>query len=67
MVKNYTHLNDNSVKAETGNEHITGNTHNKERDAAPSDSIIRNLLNYSKALSVLSDKTTGNVHVILLN
>lgn len=33
----------------------------------PSDAVIRNILNYSKALSVLSDKLTGNISLILLN
>jgi hypothetical protein len=33
----------------------------------PSDSIIKNLLNFSKSLSVVTDNHTGNVHMILLN
>lgn len=34
--------------------------------STPSDSVIKNLLNYSKALSVSSD-STGNMHLVLLN
>ena len=33
----------------------------------PSNSVIKNLLNFSKSLSVVTDKHTGNVHMILLN
>lgn len=36
-------------------------------NASPSDATIMNLLNYSKALSVIQNSLTGNFSLILLN
>lgn len=67
MVKNYTQLDENSVKTNSDKNERNSSTPQDEGQTAPSSYTIMNLLNYSKALSVMSDKTTGNVHLILLN
>lgn len=36
-------------------------------NASPSESVIRNLLNYSKALAVIPERISGNYSLILLN
>lgn len=36
-------------------------------NASPSKSVIRNLLNYSKALAVIPDRISGNSSLFLLN
>jgi hypothetical protein len=36
-------------------------------NASPSESVIRNLLNYSKALAVIPDRISGNSGLFLLN
>ncbi|GEM_PF-2415244 len=51
-------LNLNSVQLR-GDEH--------ENQSLPSESVIKNLLNYSKALSVIPERYTDKVHLILLN
>ena len=47
------------------NVQLRGNEH--ELQSGPSESVIKNLLNYSKALSVIPDKGSDKVHLILLN
>jgi len=34
-------------------------------NTSPSESVIKNILNYSRGLSVLKTKFTGNVKIIL--
>jgi len=36
-------------------------------NASPSESVIRNLMNYSKALTVIPDRIQGHFNLILLN
>jgi hypothetical protein len=36
-------------------------------ESEPSKSVIRNLLNYSKALSVIPESNSDKVHLVLLN
>lgn len=36
-------------------------------NASPSESVIRNLLNYSKALAVIPERISGNYSLFLLN
>ncbi len=37
----------------------------KKNETGPSASVIRNILNYSKALSVLHTKDAGMIHLVL--
>lgn len=66
MTKNYTQYNLNISEYKSREDERRYNSEVPEI-VEPSDSVIRNILNYSKALSVLSDSHTGNVHMILLN
>ncbi len=45
------------MKLKFGTKHI--------ENTSPSESVIKNILNYSRGLSVLKTKFTGNVKVIL--
>lgn len=65
MTKSYTqiHFNISEYKAREEEKYIG---HNIPEISEPSDSVIKNLLNYSKALSVSSDNA-GIVHLVLLN
>ncbi len=64
MTKNFTHLKFDSEKNSSKEHDEFCENEMKEN---PSDSVIRNLLNYSRALSVLTVKLTGKAHIILLN
>lgn len=66
MTKNYTQYHFNISEYKSREEESYFKLDVPER-VEPGDSVIRNILNYSKALSVMSDKHTGNVHAILLN
>lgn len=64
MIKNFTHL---KLSESNSRRMRRIMEKNDSQQSNPSDSVIRNLLNYSKALTVLSDKHSGNVHLVLLN
>jgi hypothetical protein len=40
-------------------------THRRRKAVSPSESVIRNLLNYSKALAVLKTTDTGYVNLVM--
>lgn len=65
MIKNYTRIHFNSSEYKAREEERVFER-NVPEISDPSDSVIKNLLNYSKALSVASD-SSGNVHLVLLN
>lgn len=66
MALNYTHLEFNISENNSSEvDHYFDNT--MQETLNPSDTVISNLLNYSRALTALSDKHTGNIHMILLN
>ncbi|MFZ4523358.1 MAG: hypothetical protein ACOYNC_16740 [Bacteroidales bacterium] len=37
----------------------------RKREVSPSESVIRNLLNYSKALAVLKTNETGYINLVM--
>jgi hypothetical protein len=37
----------------------------RSKEVSPSESVIRNLLNYSKALTVLQTNDTGFIHMVM--
>lgn len=66
MTLNYSHLEFNiSENNSSEDDRFYENT--MQETLNPSDAVIKNLLNYSRALTALSDKHTGNIHMILLN
>lgn len=67
MTNNFTHLNSRFDIAglKTRDSQLRGDEQNGQ--SGPSESVINNLLNYSRALSVMSDRLSGKVHLILLN
>ncbi|MFA6950483.1 MAG: hypothetical protein WCQ70_07350 [Lentimicrobiaceae bacterium] len=66
MTRSYTHLKLNISEADTKLEEDYS-TDMKAKIVTPSDAVIRNILNYSKALSAWPLKLTGNISLILLN
>lgn len=66
MTKNYTQYNFNISEYKV-REDENLYKHEVPEKVEPSDSVIRNILNYSRALSVMSDSHTGNMHMVLLN
>ncbi len=64
MTKNFTHLKFDSENNSSNEQDEFCDNKMKE---SPSDSVIRNLLNYSRALSVFTVKLTGKAHMVLLN
>lgn len=67
MTNNFTHLNLRFDIVDLRNHELQLRGVKRNENPGPSESVIKTLLNYSKALTVLSDKHTGNVHPILLN
>ncbi len=43
----------------------SGETRRKRKVVSPSESVIRNLLNYSKALAVISTPKTGFINLVM--
>ncbi|HPG32751.1 MAG: hypothetical protein H6541_12875 [Lentimicrobiaceae bacterium] len=66
MAKNFTQKDSMQIQTKS-----TGYNLKKIRtspvNVSPSEATIRNLLNYSKALSAIPDRLTGNFTLILLN
>lgn len=66
MIRNYTLSKSNNSEADTKPEADYCDDM-KTKIVNPSDTVIRNILNYSKALSAWPLKLTGNISLILLN
>lgn len=66
MALNYSHLEFN-ISENNSNKDDHNYEDTMQETLNPSDAVIKNLLNYSRALTALSDKHTGNIHMILLN
>lgn len=66
MIRNFTHFKFNGSinEGKLENENHESSNHDK---SGPSESVIKNILNYSKALSALKNNLTGNISLILLN
>jgi len=67
MAKNFTHKELVHVPARLKNGYNLNPVRTSPSNSSPSDAAIRNILNYSKALSVVPDSLTGSFSLILLN
>ncbi|MFH1119412.1 MAG: hypothetical protein V1775_06280 [Bacteroidota bacterium] len=67
MAKNFTHKDLLHVPIKLKNGYSLYPIRTNPLNASPSEVTIRNILNYSKALSVVPDSLTGNFSLILLN
>jgi hypothetical protein len=67
MAKNFTHRDLMYVPSNPSNGYNLKALRTSPLNASPSETAIRNILNYSKALSVVSNSLTGNFSLILLN
>lgn len=66
MTLNYTHLEFTISENKSAYDDLNYDDTMQET-LKPSDAVIRNLLNYSRALTTVFDMHTGNTHTILLN
>ncbi len=66
MTLNYSHLEFN-ISENNSSEDDLYYENTMQETLNPSDAVIKNLLNYSRALTALSDKHSGKTHMILLN
>jgi hypothetical protein len=67
MAKNFTLKNPLNVPVKLKDGYTLSEIRTNPLNASPGDAAIRNILNYSKALSVVPNSLTGNFSLILLN
>lgn len=67
MAKNFTHKDLMQIPSKPASGYSLNMIRTSPVYASPSDDIITNLLNYSKALTVIPNSLTGKFSLILLN
>ena len=67
MTHNFTHLKINFSESKILKGEVKLRRNPSAEPKGPSDSVIKNLLNFSKSLTIVTERHSGNVHMILLN
>ncbi len=63
--KKGTGLNDNDIACQTDSRYEEDNLHDANFSISPDNRIINNILNYSRALSMVDTKSSGNFSLIM--